>query len=89
MQNAYTLTILIIFFCSQFPYFCFGFSHSQAVSKDVRPAEGSLQRDVQYLVNFAPEIREIISETKDLVSLGHTVPDIARNVALQEHKFVK
>uniref|UniRef100_A0A4W6GCG3 Dynein axonemal heavy chain 10 n=1 Tax=Lates calcarifer TaxID=8187 RepID=A0A4W6GCG3_LATCA len=46
-------------------------------------------RDVQYLVNFAPEIREIISETKDLVSLGHTVPDIARNVALQEHKFVK
>uniref|UniRef100_A0A4W6G9Y8 Dynein axonemal heavy chain 10 n=1 Tax=Lates calcarifer TaxID=8187 RepID=A0A4W6G9Y8_LATCA len=56
---------------------------------DVRPAEGSLQRDVQYLVNFAPEIREIISETKDLVSLGHTVPDIARNVALQEHKFVK
>ncbi|XP_071339029.1 dynein axonemal heavy chain 10 [Trachinotus anak] len=60
-----------------------------AVSKDIPPADGSLQRGVRYLVNFPPEIREIISETNNLVSQGHSVPYLAQNVALQEHKFIR
>ncbi|XP_031164939.2 dynein heavy chain 10, axonemal [Sander lucioperca] len=56
---------------------------------DVPPAKSSLQRGVRYIVNFAPEIKEIISETNNLVSLGYTVPYLAQNVALQEHKFIR
>ncbi|XP_035496799.2 dynein axonemal heavy chain 10-like [Scophthalmus maximus] len=59
------------------------------LSKDAPPAEGNLQRGVRYLVNFAPEIREIICETIHLVSLDFSVPQLAQNVALQEHKFLK
>lgn len=44
---------------------------------------------MQYIVNFAPEIKEIISETNNLVSMGYSVPEQARNVALQEHKFIR
>uniref|UniRef100_A0A3B4UD57 Dynein axonemal heavy chain 10 n=1 Tax=Seriola dumerili TaxID=41447 RepID=A0A3B4UD57_SERDU len=46
-------------------------------------------RGVRYLVNFAPEIREIISETINLVALDYTVPYLAQNVALQEQKFIR
>lgn len=67
------------------PCICFDFSHF----KDVPPAKSSLQRGVRYIVNFAPEIKEIISETNNLVSLGYTVPYLAQNVALQEHKFIR
>nr|XP_046243361.1 dynein axonemal heavy chain 10 [Scatophagus argus] len=56
---------------------------------DVPPTETSLLRGVQYIVNFAPEIKEIISETSNLVSLGYSVPCLAENVALQEHKFIR
>ncbi|XP_022608125.1 dynein heavy chain 10, axonemal [Seriola dumerili] len=56
---------------------------------DVPRADGSLQRGVRYLVNFAPEIREIISETINLVALDYTVPYLAQNVALQEQKFIR
>ncbi|XP_044053526.1 dynein axonemal heavy chain 10 isoform X1 [Siniperca chuatsi] len=56
---------------------------------DVPPTESSLQRGVRYIVNFAPEIKEIISETNHLVSLGYAVPYLAQNIALQEHKFIR
>ncbi|XP_056232067.1 dynein axonemal heavy chain 10 [Seriola aureovittata] len=59
------------------------------VSKDVPRADGSPQRGVRYLVNFAPEIREIISEAINLVALDYTVPYLAQNVALQEQKFIR
>lgn len=65
------------------------FFHSQAVSKDVPHEEGSLQRVVRYLVNFAPEIGEIISETKHLELLGCSLPPLAQNVTLQRHKFFR
>ncbi|XP_029296329.1 dynein heavy chain 10, axonemal [Cottoperca gobio] len=45
--------------------------------------------DVRYIVNFAPEIMEIISETNNLVLLGYSVPYLAQNIALQEHKFIR
>ena len=39
-------------------------------------------------MNFSPELSEIISETKYLEKLDFPVPDLARNVALQEEKFL-
>ena len=42
---------------------------------------------LQYVVNFAPELQEITTETKYMEQLGFTVPDLARNVALQEDKY--
>lgn len=44
---------------------------------------------MEFIVNFAPEIREIISEAKGLVSLGYSIPDLAQRVALQEDKFIR
>ncbi|XP_062273833.1 dynein axonemal heavy chain 10 [Scomber scombrus] len=51
--------------------------------------ENSTLRVMRYIVNFAPEIKEIVSETNNLVSMGYTVPELAQNVALQEHKFIR
>ncbi|TPX63919.1 hypothetical protein SpCBS45565_g06282 [Spizellomyces sp. 'palustris'] len=38
-------------------------------------------------VNFRPELRDIIKETKYLDKMGLTVPEVALNVALQEEKY--
>ncbi|KAJ3134855.1 Dynein heavy chain 10, axonemal [Physocladia obscura] len=38
-------------------------------------------------VNFRPELKEIIKETKYLDKLGYVVPECALNVALQEEKY--
>ena len=40
-----------------------------------------------YIVNFANEINEIITEVKYLEQLGFAVPELARNMALQEKKY--
>ncbi|XP_067084612.1 dynein axonemal heavy chain 10 [Osmerus mordax] len=68
-------------------------SSSGVVPGDQGPADtGSKQeveRGVRYTVNFAPELKEIISETKYLEQLSYSVPDLARNVALQEDKFLR
>ncbi|XP_054466216.1 dynein axonemal heavy chain 10 [Anoplopoma fimbria] len=48
-----------------------------------------LQMGVRYIVNLAPEIKEMISETNHLVPLGYSVPYLAQNVALQEHKLIR
>ena len=40
-------------------------------------------------MDFADELGEIIAETKYMESLGFQVPEIARNVALQEEKYIK
>ncbi|XP_028270606.1 dynein heavy chain 10, axonemal isoform X2 [Parambassis ranga] len=55
---------------------------------DVPPPKEK-QRNVQFIVNFAPELKELISETKQLVTLGYFVPDQAQNVALQEDEFIR
>uniref|UniRef100_A0A3Q1G9E8 Dynein axonemal heavy chain 10 n=1 Tax=Acanthochromis polyacanthus TaxID=80966 RepID=A0A3Q1G9E8_9TELE len=49
---------------------------------NVPPSEGG-----RYMVNFAPEIKEIISEAHYLAALGYSVPDLPKNVALQEDKL--
>ena len=42
----------------------------------------------EFVVNFSPELSEIIRESCCMEKLGYHVPDLARNVALQEEKFV-
>ena len=42
----------------------------------------------RYGVNFAVELQQIITETKYLEQLGFQVPELARNVALQEDKYI-
>ncbi|XP_075882096.1 dynein axonemal heavy chain 10-like isoform X2 [Nelusetta ayraudi] len=59
------------------------------VELDAHHNTNSSKMDVRYAVNFAPEIKEIISETKCLEPLGYSVPQLAQNAALQEHKFIR
>lgn len=44
---------------------------------------------VHYTVNFSPELIEITNETKYMEQLGFSVPELSRNVALQEDKYVQ
>ncbi|XP_064612357.1 LOW QUALITY PROTEIN: dynein axonemal heavy chain 10-like [Liolophura sinensis] len=46
------------------------------------------QTAVKYVVDFDPQLKEIISETRHFEQLGFSVPELARNVALQEEKFI-
>lgn len=39
--------------------------------------------DIKYVVDFDPKLGEIIAETKYMEMLGYSVPELARNVALQ------
>lgn len=43
---------------------------------------------LKYLVDFDPQLTEIVSETKYMEQLGFSVPELARNVALQEEKYI-
>ncbi|XP_050408300.1 dynein axonemal heavy chain 10 [Patella vulgata] len=45
--------------------------------------------EVKYLVDFDPQLHEIIAETKYIEQLSFPVPELARNVALQEEKYIK
>ncbi|KAM3610556.1 uncharacterized protein V6R79_005609 [Siganus canaliculatus] len=56
---------------------------------NLRQAENSLSSRLRYIVNFGPEITEIISETKDFMLLDFSVPVLAENVALQEDTFIR
>ncbi|XP_078713472.1 dynein axonemal heavy chain 10 [Lampetra fluviatilis] len=44
-------------------------------------------RGARYAVNFAPELLEVMAESKRMEALGYTVPELARNVTLQEDKY--
>ncbi|NXI62875.1 DYH10 protein, partial [Anseranas semipalmata] len=46
------------------------------------------EKSIQFMVNFSPRLQEIIIETKYMEQLGFPVPEIARNVALQEDKYL-
>lgn len=56
-----------------------------AVSEDA----GSSDKGTAFAINFPTALREIINETKYLEQLGFPVPELARNVALQEDKFLR
>ncbi|NXL90824.1 DYH10 protein, partial [Alectura lathami] len=47
------------------------------------------EKSVHFAVNFSPKLREIITETKYMEQLEFPVPEIARNVALQEDKYLR
>ncbi|XP_035829687.1 dynein heavy chain 10, axonemal isoform X2 [Aplysia californica] len=47
-----------------------------------------LNTDSKYTVDFDLKLAEIIAETKYMESLGFIVPELARNVALQEEKYI-
>ncbi|XP_053136194.1 dynein axonemal heavy chain 10 [Hemicordylus capensis] len=47
------------------------------------------EKNARFTVNFSPKLREIINETKYMEHLGFPVPEIARNVALQEDKLLR
>ncbi|XP_023383907.1 dynein heavy chain 10, axonemal-like [Pteropus vampyrus] len=51
-------------------------------------ATGS-DRGTVFAINFSPALREIINETKYFEQLGFHIPELARNVALQEDKFLR
>lgn len=58
-------------------------------SKDALHCPHSAKNKTQFIVNFAPEIQEIISESTYLGLLGYTVPTVALNVALKENKLIR
>ncbi|NXF28951.1 DYH10 protein, partial [Nyctibius bracteatus] len=47
------------------------------------------KQSVHFIVNFSPVLQEIIIETKYIELLGYPVPETARYVALQEHKYLR
>ncbi|KAM5237710.1 dynein axonemal heavy chain 10 [Ctenodactylus gundi] len=47
------------------------------------------EKGTVFTINFSPVLKEIINETKYLEQLGFPVPELARNVALQEDKFLR
>ena len=49
------------------------------------PAENSLVE--RYLVNFTTDLSDTLAEVKHLEHLGFTVPEVARNMSLQEGKL--
>ncbi|XP_004753142.1 dynein axonemal heavy chain 10 isoform X1 [Mustela putorius furo] len=49
----------------------------------------NLEKGAMFAINFSPALKEIINETKYLEQLGFSVPELARNVALQEDKFLR
>ncbi|XP_075852592.1 dynein axonemal heavy chain 10 [Microcebus murinus] len=59
---------------------------SSAVALDEPSAS---ERGIVFAINFSPALKEIIHETKYLEQLGFVVPELARNVALQEDKFLR
>ncbi|XP_010769910.1 dynein heavy chain 10, axonemal-like, partial [Notothenia coriiceps] len=56
---------------------------------DVPTTQRKLQGGVRYIVNFAPELREMISEAYHLELQDHALPDLAKIIALQEDKFIR
>ncbi|EPY85817.1 hypothetical protein CB1_000348015 [Camelus ferus] len=60
------------------------------LTKTSSSAEDALNSDkgAVFVINFSPVLREIINEAKYLEQLGFPVPELARNVALQEDKFL-
>uniref|UniRef100_H0WZ39 Dynein heavy chain tail domain-containing protein n=1 Tax=Otolemur garnettii TaxID=30611 RepID=H0WZ39_OTOGA len=47
------------------------------------------EKGLVFVINFSPVLKEIINETKYLEQLGFIVPELARNIALQEDKFLR
>ncbi|XP_077377243.1 dynein axonemal heavy chain 10-like [Festucalex cinctus] len=66
-------------------------NESQDQSELVIPAKSEIssQKDRRYCANLPPEIMTIISETKNLISMSFSIPEVAQNVTLQEFNFIR
>uniref|UniRef100_A0AAY4CET6 Dynein heavy chain tail domain-containing protein n=1 Tax=Denticeps clupeoides TaxID=299321 RepID=A0AAY4CET6_9TELE len=49
----------------------------------------NFEKGVRFRVNFAAELKEIITETKYMDQLDYSIPELAQNIALQEDKFLR
>ncbi|KAF0872101.1 DYH10 protein, partial [Crocuta crocuta] len=58
---------------------------TSSVAEDVANSD----KGTVFVINFSPALREIINETKYLEQLGFPISELARNVALQEDKFLR
>lgn len=56
---------------------------------DAAAGTSGFEKGTVFAINFSPALREIINETKYLEQLGFPIPELARNVALQEDKFLR
>ncbi|XP_074640231.1 dynein axonemal heavy chain 10-like [Tubulanus polymorphus] len=61
----------------------------EQAENDAPKEDGEGQAEIKYLVDFDPLLSEIVTETKHMEQLGFSVPELARNVALQEEKYIK
>ena len=61
-----------------------GAVHNKNVEYDVPGDHGQ----VKFVVNFVQELKRIIIEAKYMETIGFPVPELARNVALQEEKYI-
>uniref|UniRef100_G1NVC6 Dynein axonemal heavy chain 10 n=1 Tax=Myotis lucifugus TaxID=59463 RepID=G1NVC6_MYOLU len=59
------------------------------ITANPEDAAETSDRGITFAINFPFALREIINETKYLEQLGFPVPELARNVALQEDKFLR
>ncbi|NXJ94226.1 DYH10 protein, partial [Corythaixoides concolor] len=62
---------------------------STVLASSVTEKPVTTKKSVHFVVNFPPMLREIIIETKYMDQLGFPVPELARYVALQEHKYLR
>uniref|UniRef100_A0A8C7BQU9 Dynein axonemal heavy chain 10 n=1 Tax=Neovison vison TaxID=452646 RepID=A0A8C7BQU9_NEOVI len=58
-------------------------------TSSVADETANLEKGAMFAINFSPALKEIINEAKYLEQLGFSVPELARNVALQEDKFLR
>ncbi|XP_007489994.2 dynein axonemal heavy chain 10 isoform X1 [Monodelphis domestica] len=56
------------------------------INDDTEPTP---EKGTYFVINFSPALKETINETKYMEQLGFVVPELARNVALQEDKFLR
>lgn len=47
-----------------------------------------IPENCEFVVNFSPDLKEIIAEAKYLEKLGYPIPELVRSVALQDEKYV-
>lgn len=60
---------------------------SAALDDDDSDTDNMPTKEMRVVVNFAPELKEMIRETKYLDRMGLPIPEVALNVALQEKKY--
>ena len=63
--------------------------HSVAADQSFASGFVPLAPSELFIVNFASELNDIIQEAKYLEQLGYSIPELARNVALQEDSYIK